>query len=113
MLNISHEHHLHRRKRTHVHHEPYPHPDPLKRFMDRLIYVVGVAGPAFVVPQTIQIWTTQSIGGLSFITQSAGLVFSFLWLSYGILHREKVIIFSNILWIIVNGCILAEMLILR
>lgn len=108
MINIAHEHHLHRRKRIHRKHEVYPHPDPLKRFMDMVIYAVSILGPALTIPQALTIWSSRSAEGLSLITWSSYLFFSGLWLFYGVLHKEKPIIFSNILWIVVNGFIVAE-----
>lgn len=111
MTNISHEHHLHRRKRIHRKHEPYPHPDPLKRFMDRVIYAVSVAGPILTIPQAWAIWASRSAEGVSLVTWSSYIFFSFLWLFYGVLHKEKPIIFSNILWIVVNGFVVIEILV--
>jgi len=92
-------HHFHRRMRIHQKHEPYPHPDKWKRFMDRAVYVVGAIGPLMTLPQIIKIWIEKDAAGVSIITWSAYLFYGVFWLIYGIMHREKPIIFAYIFWV--------------
>ncbi len=93
-------HHFHRRKRIHEKHEPYPHPDKWKRFLDKAIYFVAVFGVLLTIPQVWKIWVDKNAAGVSAISWSAYLVTACFWLAYGISHKEKPIIFTNILWII-------------
>ena len=65
-------HHFHRRKKLHKLNELYPTKDPLKRFMDKAIYVVGVFGPLMTIPQVIKIWGDKTAAGVSLIS----------WVSY-------------------------------
>ena len=104
-------HHYHRRKRIHQKHEPYPHPDKWKRLMDKFIYVVGVAGPILTLPQLIKIWVEKNAAGVSAISWAGFLVAAVFWLMYGILHKEKPIIFTYTLWIILDGLVVAGVLI--
>lgn len=104
-------HHRQRRKRIHQKHEEWPHPDRFKRWMDRLIYAMGVAVPVFTIPQALEIWVNRSAVGVSYITWVVYLVNSIIWTVYGIAHREKPIVFTfafiavlNI--VIVSGIIL-------
>jgi uncharacterized protein with PQ loop repeat len=103
MVHDSHGlHHFHRRKRIHLHHEPYPHPDALKRVMDKLIYVVGVFGPIMTVPQVVKIWIEQNAAGISLVSWVAYLITALFWLAYGVLHKEKPIIFTYLIWVFLD-----------
>jgi len=95
-------HHFHRRKRIHQKHETYPHPHKWKRFLDKIIYAVGVAGPIITIPQIIQIWVHHHAEGVSIISWTGYTVFAVIWLFYGIAHKEKPIIVTYIAVIIAN-----------
>ena len=99
-------HHFHRRKRIYQKHEPYPHPDKWKNRMDKLIYVVGIAGPAVAIPQLMNVWFEKNTTGVSPITWSALSVIALFWLIYGIMHKSKPIIITHTGWIIINTLIL-------
>jgi len=98
-------HNFHRRKRIHQKHEPYPHPDNLKRFIDKAILFVCIAGPLMTIPQVFKIWILRNATGVSAISWGAYLVFAFFWLMYGILHKEKPIIINSSLWIILEALV--------
>lgn len=92
-------HHFHIRKRIHQNHESYPHPDKWKRLMDKLIYVIGILVPIMTFPQLIKIWIDKNATGVSLISWSTYLIAAIFWLIYGIMHKEKPIIITNVLWI--------------
>ncbi len=104
-------HHAHKRKRIHQKHEKYPHPDNLKRFMDKAIYVVGVFGPIMTLPQVWKIWVGKNAVGVSVLSWSAYLIAAFFWLVYGLIHKEKPIIITYSLWILMEISIVAGTLI--
>lgn len=95
-------HHVHKRKRVYLVGEPYPHPNKFKRMMDWLIYFVAVLGPLVAIPQVLKIWIEQNASGVSIISWGAYLLGSIIWITYGLIHNEKPIIISNILWMIAN-----------
>jgi len=105
VVNIVHEtagmHHLHKRKRIYVKKEPYPHPNKWKRWVDDTAYVVGVLGPIMTIPQLTRIWIEKNASGVSVITWGAYVIGAFVWLVYGIVHREKPLIATYILSVIV------------
>ena len=68
--------------------------------MDRAIYVVSIFGPIMTLPQLFKIWTLKSAIGISITSWIAFLVVAIFWLIYGMMHNEKPIIFSSILWTI-------------
>ncbi len=100
MANTTHGlHHFHKRKRIHVKHEPYPHPNKWKRFLDKTIYVVGVAGPIMTIPQVIKIWVHQNAAGVSLASWTAYGIIAAIWLVYGIVHRTWPIVINYSIWI--------------
>ncbi|MFH1586011.1 MAG: SemiSWEET family transporter [archaeon] len=109
--NIKGLHHYHVRKRIHEKHEPYPHPNKWKRLMDKIIYPVAFAGPIMTLPQVYNIWIKKNASGVSIISWSSYLLFSMLWLTYGLMHKEKPIIYSSILWVILELLLVAGLLI--
>ncbi|MCA9459746.1 MAG: hypothetical protein KC550_04325, partial [Nanoarchaeota archaeon] len=95
-------HHFHVRKRIHQNLEPYPHPDKWKNFLDKAIYVVGISGPIMTMPQLFKIWVEKDASGISLISWSWYLLTAIVWLVYAITHKEKPLIITNSLWIIVE-----------
>lgn len=106
-------HHLHKRKRIHLKHEKYPHPDKWKRALDKLIYVVAIVGPFVSIPQIWAIWYYKSAADVSLFTWAGYLLMGFLWLEYGIVHKEKPIIITQVLWMIVHTSVVLGVVIYR
>ena len=99
-------HHLHIRKRIHLKHEPYPHPNKFKRGVDKLIYVAAIGGPAMAIPQILKIWVEKNASGVSMLTWSMLLIFSLFWITYGIIHKDWPILFTNIGWLFFDSLII-------
>ncbi len=95
-------HHLHIRKRVHQKLEPYPHPDKWKNFLDKFIYFVGISGPIMTFPQLLKIWVEKDASGVSLISWSWYLMTAFVWLIYAIVYKEKPLIVTYVLWIIIE-----------
>lgn len=98
-------HHFHRRKRIYQNHEPYPHPNKWKRFMDKLIYVVGIVVPIMTVPQFLKIWVDKNAQGISLISWVTYAIASLFWAVYGVMHKEKPIILTSSLLLILDAFI--------
>lgn len=71
-------------------------------FIDKIIYPVGLLGPIMTLPQLFEVWLHKSAGELSLITWGGWMILSFIWLVYGILHKDKPIIISNLLWVAIE-----------
>jgi uncharacterized protein with PQ loop repeat len=91
--------HVHLRKRI-SNMEPYPSTDRLKRAIDYGVYLVSILGVVFTIPQMITIWINRNASGVSAISWIAYVVTALFWIFYGVIHREKPIIWINILWVI-------------
>lgn len=70
--------------------------------MDKAIYVIGIAGPIMTIPQLTKIWIEKNAVGVSAISWFAYLIIAFFWLIYGVMHKEKPIILTFSVWIILD-----------
>jgi uncharacterized protein with PQ loop repeat len=101
-MDSHHLHHLHARKRVHQNLEQYPSANPRIKLLDDILLVVAVIGPLVTIPQIVQVFTTQDVRGLSSITWGLYALFNILWLIYGIVHKEKPLIITYALWLLMN-----------
>ena len=99
-------HHLHLRKRIYKLLESYPHPEALKRFLDKIMVFIAIAGPLATLPQVYQVFMTQDAKGLSAATWIIWAFLSVLWMLYGLVHKEMPIVISNLLSIILQATII-------
>ncbi len=106
-------HHLSVRKRIHQKHEPFPHPDKWKRFIDKLIYPIGILGPIMGIPQLIHIYGDKNVEGLTLSTWLLWSIINSFWLLYGFVHKEKPIIITNIMWLMMNVSVVIGILLYR
>ncbi len=95
-------HHFHIRKRVHQNLEKFPSDEPKKRFLDKIIYFVGVSGPIMTLPQVWEIWAKQDASGVSLVSWGWYLMTAFVWLAYAIEHKEKPLIMTYSLWIFIE-----------
>lgn len=110
MQNQGH-HHLHVRKRIYKKLEAYPHPEAFRRLLDRLMVFIAIAGPLAALPQVYDVYTTHNVGGLSMITWVLWFLFSCVWGVYGFIHRETPIVIANALSAVLQGTIIAAILV--
>jgi len=82
----------------------------LKRFFDGIIYPVAIIEPILAAPQVVKIFTTKSAGDLALSSWVLYLAASLIWLSYGFFHREKPVIISSVLWLVVGSSIVIGIL---
>lgn len=68
----------------------------LKQFINKFIYFIGGFGIAVAIPQATKIWVSGDISGVSLITWAGFFISSSFWLVYGLVHKEKPIIYTNI-----------------
>ena len=90
----------------------HPHKKPLSGF-DHLMYVVAFVAPLFTVPQFFDLWTTKDASGLSLPTWGAYAISSLLWLFYWREHKEKWIVMSQLIIVVLNAGIVAGIWLFR
>lgn len=100
--------HIHRRRRVHRKkfyknkYQPYPHPDRFKRVVDYLVYAVTIFVPTMTALQASKIWLEKDAEGISIVTWGGFASANVVWILYGILHKEKPLIFMYISLFIFN-----------
>lgn len=86
--------------------------DPYKKYIplaDKLTYTAAMIEAFIVMPQVYQIFHDKNAAGLSLMSWTGFEILNLVWLFYGIVHRDKVIIFYASsygfvqLWVIVGG----------
>jgi len=97
-------HHLSRRK----------HSNNSKEFIsgyDKFLTVFASVAPFVLLPQIIIIFVTKSVAGLSLITWSLLTLFTIPWIIYGFLHKEKPIIITYLLFLLLNLAVVVGIII--
>jgi len=89
--------HLRKRARIAQGLEPFPARGAWKRFLDYLMYGVGIAAPIALLPQIFQIYETKNTAGISLLTWVLLTVLNTLWALYGAVHKDKQLFFANAL----------------
>ncbi|MCL4360327.1 SemiSWEET family transporter [Patescibacteria group bacterium] len=80
------------------------------RLFDESVYVAAFISVASNLAQLGKIIAAHSTQGVSIITWVGFLLGTIFWLGYGIVHREKPIIFANVCLFFVQGAIVAWLL---
>jgi uncharacterized protein with PQ loop repeat len=93
-------HHVRARMRREKELEPFPSTNAWKRFLDYLMYGVGIIAPLALLPQIIQIYTTKSSAGVSLFTWLLLALINALWAVYGMAHKDKQLFFANALIVV-------------
>lgn len=70
--------------------------------VDRLMNLAAIIHPMTAIPQVYKIYSTQDVGGVSLWTWLGFMCLGLIFLAYGILHRIKPFIMTQILWFIVD-----------
>jgi len=73
-----------------------------KLLIDKLVYAARIAAPILTVPQVLKIWIGKSAAGVSALTWGTYTITAVIWLAYGIAHKNKPIIISYGLWIVLE-----------
>lgn len=90
--------------------EPFPARTVWKRFLDYVMYGVGIFAPIALVPQILKIYSTKSSSGLALPTWTLLMFFNILWALYGVAHKEKQIFLASGLMSIFDGIIIIGIL---
>lgn len=77
------------------------------------MYIVGIVGPLVSIPQLIEVYGRHNVQGISVSTWIGYTVLTALWLFYGIVHRERPIITTQCLWLMVNVAVVIGAILYR
>jgi len=84
--------HIHKRKKR----GDFPHKNKFKSKYDKFMLVVSVLVPLVNLPQLFKIFLNQDASGVSLISWFFLSIFSFFWIIYGVLHKDKPIFFMHL-----------------
>ena len=76
------------------------------KLVDRLTYLVAVIEPVVTLPQVYVIFHEKNASGIAISSWLGYQLFTIVWLWYGIVHKEKVIIFYQAAWLILQTAII-------
>ncbi len=78
--------------------------------LDDVCLLIAIIMPLSSIPQSYNIWILGKTEGVSLLTWSAFFVLSIPLLVYGIIHKEKVIILMNAVWLCMYAIIISGLL---
>ncbi len=93
--------------------EPFPARTTFKRALDYVMYGVVILAPLALLPQIIQLYSEKSSAGLSLVTWILLTLVNILWATYAVVHKDKHILFANVLMALFNITIVAGILLYR
>lgn len=83
---------------------PAPAKPGRHKVIDTLAYVIGVVGNFAVIPQIIKAWQGPA-PGLAVLTWLMFIGFGLVWLVYAIVHKQKPLIFAQIVGLSANSLV--------
>ncbi|MEK9196605.1 MAG: hypothetical protein AAB914_04515 [Patescibacteria group bacterium] len=82
-----------------------------RKLIDQVMMFVSVIAPLLSLPQAWTIYANQNAENVSLFTWVSFLSFATIYLLYGIIHKIKPLIITNILWIIVEILVVVGILV--
>jgi len=104
-------HHISKRKRVVKKLEDYPSKRFWIRLLDRSLVAIAIIGPLMSLPQLLEVYMNKNADNIAFLSWASWAFFNLFWLAYGIAHKDKPIIITYILWLIVNTMMAVSVLI--
>lgn len=84
-----------------------------KTVVDRAMFVAALAFPMTALPQIYQLYHTHNATGISLSSWVGFICFGFVFLAYGIVHKLKPYIMTQILWLAMDTLMVAGILLYR
>lgn len=73
--------------------------------VDRLIYFAAIVEPLFSIPQAYTIFSTRSAQSVSIPAWLGFEFMTLIWIWYGIVHRDRMILIYQGLFFIIDGSV--------
>ena len=81
--------------------------------IDRLMSLAAIIHPLTAVPQVYDIFTSKDASGVSLVTWLSFMVLGLIFLAYGIVHKLKPFILTQILWFVIDFLVVAGILLYK
>ncbi len=85
----------------------------LQKWIDSLAYIGGVLIPVMTIPQLLKIIQTKSAASLSLVSWVSYLIGTLFWLIYGVSRKEKIIIVTYTLSVVIYGLVVIAIIAYR
>lgn len=79
--------------------------------VDRLMAVAAIIHPLTALPQVFKIYSTQNVLGISLWTWLGFMLLGIIFLLYGIVHKIRPFILTQLLWFIIDFMIVIGIII--
>ncbi|MEK7107430.1 MAG: hypothetical protein AAB899_04570, partial [Patescibacteria group bacterium] len=66
------------------------------------VYTAGILGPVISLPQVIIVYVGQDVAGISVISWLGWAILDIPFIIYGFAHKERPIIITYTLWMMIN-----------
>ena len=73
------------------------HQGVIRIAFDDSMYLIALVTPILTIPQLLLVWMQRETAGVSLITWGSYAAMSGVWLIYGILHKQKQLVLSQVL----------------
>lgn len=83
------------------------------RMLDNLMMIASVIHPLSALPQVYMIYATQNVEGISLSTWLGFMFLGFVFLAYGIVHKIRPFIVTQVIWFTVDLLIVVGILLYR
>jgi uncharacterized protein with PQ loop repeat len=83
---------------------------PSEKTMKRVMGAMSVFTLAMTIPQVLAIWLSHQAAGVSLLSWSAYLLSALVWFAYGLMKRDRNIYLPCIGWILLDGGVVAGVL---
>lgn len=81
--------------------------------VDRLMSVAAVLFPLMALPQVYEIYSKHNVAGVSLLSWVAFMALGLIFLAYGIMHKIKPFIVTQVLWFIIDFLMVGGILLYR
>ena len=103
MLMVMSTYHRHKHQKTHKALVLKKATKP--KIIDRIIYFAAIVEPLFSLPQSYQIFHDKAAANVSIAAWVGFEVMALIWLWYGIVHRDRMILIYQGLFFVIDGSV--------
>jgi uncharacterized protein with PQ loop repeat len=79
--------------------------------LNKLVLAVGIIEPLITIPQAYTVWADKQTTGVSLLTWTGYVVAAIIWVLYGLKIKDKPIIISSAMWVLVEAAVVLGVLI--
>lgn len=78
-----------------------------KKLIRRSVLAIAIIEPAMTIPQIYEIWINHQAEGISELTWGLYIIAAIIWLLYGLQLKDKPLIISSMLWVVMEVAVTA------